>query len=198
MLNSLRGIVTAVGANYVRIESSGVEWELEVSAESARHFRAGNAEQRILTHLYHREDTMRLYGFASAEERRLFLELLKVGGIGPKQALRILSGAALEEILRAINDGAVDELARFPGLGTKSAQKIVLTLKGKLAAGGGEAGGSAAAQNQELIEALVAMGFERKAAAQALTDAAASLRESETPGEEWESSLLRQAIVLLS
>lgn len=218
MFNSLRGTITAVGANYIRIETAGVEWELEVSAESARSYRAGAAgpgapgnsaagpgasgpgaagpEARILVHLYHREDTMRLFGFATEQERRLFLELLKVGGIGPKQAMRILSGAHLEAIVRAIDEGAVEELARFPGLGTKTAQKIVLTLKDKLTTVAGPS--SAGQADDELVEALVSMGFDRKKARSALSEAAEQADTGDTPAEERESALLRQAIVLLS
>lgn len=196
MFNSLRGRVTAVGANYLRLDTAGVEWELEVSAESAKQFRPGVDESRVLVHLYHREDVMRLYGFATEEERRLFLELLKVGGVGPKQALRILSGAPLDSIIRAIDDGAVEDLARFPGLGTKTAQKIVLTLKGMLAVPSGS--GESSQDNSELVEALVSMGFDRKQAGNALAEAAATVDAAETPWEERESALLRQAIVLLS
>jgi Holliday junction DNA helicase RuvA len=194
MLNSLRGTITTVGPGYVRLETAGVEWELEASAETVNQFQPGDPDARILVFLYHREDTMKLFGFATEAERRMFLELTKVDGIGPRQALRVLSGAASERLRSIVEEGDVEALSQLPGLGKKTAQKIVLALQGKLEIDSG----SEAAQSGELVDALVAMGFDKKEAADALTQVRKDLGPDAGADDERERELLRRAIVLLS
>ena len=194
MLNSLRGTITTVGPGYVRLETAGVEWELEASAETVNQFQPGDPDARILVFLYHREDTMKLFGFATEAERRMFLELTKVDGIGPRQALRVLSGAASERLRSIVEGGDVEALSQLPGLGKKTAQKIVLALQGKLEIDSG----SEAAQSGELVDALVAMGFDKKEAADALTQVRKDLGPDAGADDERERELLRRAIVLLS
>jgi Holliday junction DNA helicase RuvA len=194
MLNSLRGTITTVGPGYVRLETAGVEWELEASAETVNQFQPGDPDARILVFLYHREDTMKLFGFATEAERRMFLELTKVDGIGPRQALRVLSGAASERLRSIVEEGDVEALSQLPGLGKKTAQKIVLALQGKLEIDSGPE----AAQSGELVDALVAMGFDKKEAADALTQVRKDLGPDAGAADERERELLRRAIVLLS
>ena len=159
MFNSLTGRITGRGPNLLYLATGGVEWELEVSGFTLRALAREDpgSEVRVFTHLYHREDQMRLYGFASADERRVFTELIRVSGIGPRAAIKMLSGTSPSEIIRLLEAEDVDGLVRLPGLGKKTAQKVILTLRGTLVAPEGEAGPGHA----EIIEGLVEMGFDR-------------------------------------
>ena len=133
MIHSLTGTVSGGDENTVLIKTDGgIEWMLQISTTTASALPRQGNEVRILTHLHHREDQMILFGFATAEERSVFFDLLKVSGIGTRQALRILSGMSVSELVRSLDSEDVDSLARVPGLGKKTAQKILLTLRGKL------------------------------------------------------------------
>jgi Holliday junction DNA helicase RuvA len=192
VFNSLTGKVTGTGQGTLFVTTAGVEWELEVSTNTLRTL-AGRDEARIFTHLVHREDQMRLYGFANENERRVFLELIGVTGIGPRAAMRMLSGTTPERIIMMLEGEDVDGLTQLPGLGKKTAQKIILALRGKLvqtteAESGGEEG--------EVVSALVEMGFERGAAARAVNRIAPVVEETDASARERE--LLRRAIVELS
>ncbi len=101
MFNSISGEITGRGPNSLFVTTSGVEWELEVSGFTLRELMDYNSA-RIYTYLYHREDQMRLYGFASSDERRVFLELTKVSGIGPRAAIKLLSATTPERLIRLL------------------------------------------------------------------------------------------------
>ncbi len=199
MFNSLTGTIMGQGPNALYLATGGVEWELEVSGYTLRSLSGrGNGPVRVLTHLYHREDQMRLYAFSSAEERRVFLELTRVSGIGPRAALKMLSGTSPSELIRMLETEDVDGLVRLPGLGRKTAQKVILTLRGKRVV---EADGAVGAHTV-LIDALVEMGFERSevnsvvASLNAELDAAGSATAAD-PAER-EKEIFRLAIVRLS
>jgi holliday junction DNA helicase RuvA len=132
MFNSISGKITHKGEQSVRIQTGGIEWELETTSGTASSLGQIGSEDKILVYMHHREDVLKLYGFAREEERVLFLELLKVSGIGPRQALRILTGSSPESFLSMLEAGDADSLSRFPGIGKKTAQKILLALRGKL------------------------------------------------------------------
>ncbi len=201
MFNSLRGTISGRGPNSLYVTTGGVEWELEVSGFTLRAFatRESADEVRVFTYLYHREDQMRLYGFASADERRVFLELTRVSGIGPRAAIKMLSGTSPNEIIRMLEAEDVDGLVRLPGLGRKTAQKVILTLRGKLVAEAGEA----SAGHGELVEGLVEMGFDRSRVTAAVAAIVADLAEDSTDGAaltaaELEKEIFRLAIVRLA
>jgi Holliday junction DNA helicase RuvA len=120
------------------------------------------AEVRLHTYLYVREDQLALYGFGSTEELALFNLLLGVTGIGPRVAANILSATRPEPLLNAISGEDVAFLSRLPGIGRKTAARIILDLRGKLAAIGGGGGGGVAAPSSvdgEVVEALQALGY---------------------------------------
>ncbi|MDR1316525.1 MAG: Holliday junction branch migration protein RuvA [Spirochaetales bacterium] len=195
MINSLTGILTGKGAGRFYLETSGLEWEIESSYTTISALPAEGGCVKVFTYLYHREDSMRLFGFFSEEERFLFLDLMKVNGIGPKQALRILSSTNVEFFSRILEDGDAAALSRIPGLGVKTAQKIILALKGKLTFR--EETGQTE-QSGDLVLALEDMGFDRKKAAtviKALTD---ELGAEGLVGAELEKECFRQAIIRLS
>jgi Holliday junction DNA helicase RuvA len=195
MFNSIRGIISEKLTDTLRIMTGGLEWELVVPAVDMEGLPPWGEEARIFTWLYHREDTMRLFGFADERRRATFLELLKVEGIGPVKAAQILGRIGQEELERALEAGDLARLEAVPGLGKKTAQKMILALKGKIAQV--PPASAAASPYGELAEALAEMGYDRRAAAEALSKAEASLPPG-LKGAEKEQILFREAIVLLS
>jgi holliday junction DNA helicase RuvA len=193
MFNSIRGTITEKFADSVYILSGGVEWDIAVPATDISRLPQVGEEGRIFTWLYHREDQMKLYGFCAQERRITFLELLKVEGIGPKGALKIMGGIGQEELERALETEDLARLEAVPGLGKKTAQKMILALKGKLAM----AKTPSETPYGDLVEALAEMGYDKRSAAEALAKAEAELPPG-VPGEEKEKLLFKQAIVYLS
>jgi Holliday junction DNA helicase RuvA len=172
-----------------------VEWEIVLPATDAAALPRLGGEARVFTWLYHREDQMRLFGFAGEERRNTFLELLKVEGIGPRAAVKILGGIGQEDLERALEAGDLARLEAVPGLGKKTAQKMILALKGKIAQT--PPASVPASPQGELVEALAEMGYDKRAAAEALAQAEAALPAG-LEGAEKEKLLFREAIVLLS
>jgi len=154
-----------------------------------------NGECRILTWLYHREDQMKLFGFYNEKRRNTFLELIKVEGIGPKGALKIMSGISQDDLEHALENGDLARLEAVPGLGKKTAQKMLLSLKGKLVQTQ-EIDDDSSPYN-ELVEALVDMGYDRRQAAQALAKAEKSAA-SDLSAAEKEKLIFKEAVLKLS
>ena len=191
MYNSLTGTVTFKDRERLYLTLAGVEWDLAISGSTADGLPQPGSEAKVFTFLHHREDAMKLYGFASTAERELFLSLMQVNGVGPRLIMRMLSAATERDVRAAVQSGDADALARLPGLGAKSAQKIILALRGKLL----PPAEASAGVETELIRALTGMGFNQRQAARAVADA---LQESERSGSTPdEAQLLRAAIQLL-
>jgi Holliday junction DNA helicase RuvA len=193
MFNSIRGTITEKSADSVHILTGGVEWDISVPATDLGRLPLTGEEGRVFTWLYHREDQMRLFGFADEMRRNTFLELLKVEGIGPRAAVRIMGGIEQEELERALETGDLGRLEAVPGLGKKTAQKMILALKGKIV----RPETLVVGPYKELVEALAEMGYDRRAAAEALSKAEAGIA-ADISGEEREKQLFRGAIVFLS
>jgi Holliday junction DNA helicase RuvA len=196
MFNSLHGEITLKSDERLCLLTGGVEWELVVSRRAAERLPPVGQTARVFTHLLHREDAMRLYGFSDLAERALFLDLQKVDGVGPRGAMKILSGIDRERLVQALDRDDVEELSGVPGIGKKTAQKIILTLKGKLTPAEGSAGKSA---EEDITAALVGMGFDRKKAKAAVASAVKAIAEAgETAprGEEFERELFRRAVAI--
>jgi Holliday junction DNA helicase RuvA len=194
MFNSVRGIITEKFKDVLHLLTAGIEWEFTVPSTDIDSLPPPGEEACVYTWLCHREDLMRFYGFASSGRRATFLELLKVEGIGPKQAIRIMGGIGQEELERALDTEDLGRLEAVPGLGKKTAQKMILALKGKLAR---ESEQFRPGPHSELTEALVEMGYDRKAAADALARAEVRL-PPDLSREEQEKFLFKQAIMYLS
>jgi Holliday junction DNA helicase RuvA len=195
MFNSIRGIITEKFEDTLHILTGGVEWEIILPKSDAANLPAPGEEGRVFTWLYHREDQMRLFGFADEVRRETFLELNKVDGIGPRQAIKIMGGIGQEELQRALDTEDVGRLEAVPGLGKKTAQKMILTLKGKLASG--SARPKIASPHGDLVTALTEMGYDQRSAAEALEKAEARLTEGLSSGDQ-EKFLFKQAILYLS
>jgi Holliday junction DNA helicase RuvA len=168
VFNSLRGVITYKGNNLLFLATGGVEWEIQTTGSSLERLPAAGNEGRVFVYLYHREDAMKLFGFAEAEERALFFELIKVEGVGPKIAQKVLSAISHVEFAAAVEREDLGVLESLPGLGKKTAQKIVFHLKGKLPRAGGETGADLA---EDLVNALVGMGFDKKVSREAVSRA---------------------------
>lgn len=197
MINSISGIITGKDESSVFIETNGIEWQILMPFNSITKMPKSGEEARVLVYLHHREDVMQLYGFSDKRERSLFFDLLKVGGIGPKQAVRILSGIEVDTFIKQLDENDVDALTRLPGLGKKTAQKIVLTLRGKLSFNEET---SSSGSHGDIINALTDMGFDRKKAESAVRKAADELSASSDSGNsaDFEKDLFKKAIVMLS
>lgn len=196
MFNSISGRLSEKRADSVCIDTGGVEWELAVPARSVDDFGALGDDAKAYTWLHHYEDGMRLYGFPSREERSVFLELMKVEGIGPKQALRVLSGIRPEALDAALAADDLKALQRIPGVGPKLAQKMLLALKGKLVRLDETGPGSAPAGGEwaDLVRALADMGFDRKRVEKSVRELAPQVPE----GAERERELFRLVLIDLS
>jgi Holliday junction DNA helicase RuvA len=196
MFNSLTGTITQKNQDSVYINTGGVEWDVSMPARDIDLLPLTGNEGRIFTWLQHSEDLMKLFGFSSAERRGIFLELLKVQGIGPKGALKILGSMSEDELQKALDTEDLPRLERIPGLGHKTAQKMILALKGKLNTTGA-AEVRASGPYADLVESLAGMGYERHSALDAISAADASLDKT-LKGAAREKELFRQAVLNLS
>ncbi|MEI6389321.1 MAG: Holliday junction branch migration protein RuvA [Spirochaetota bacterium] len=196
MFNSIRGILSAKRLDSICLETGGVEWDIAVPGRALDSFGMIGSESRAYTWLHHYEDGMRLFGFPSVEERAVFIELMKVEGIGPKQALRVLSGIGPEALEIALESEDLAALQKIPGVGPKLAQKMLLALKGKLVRTPEKPHPSRATPmvHPDIVRALSDMGFDRREAERVVTDKAAGKGE----GPEAEKEIFRLALLELS
>ena len=136
MIGRLRGRLLLKQPPYLLVDVGGVGYEVEAPLSTCAVLPALNAEVTLHTHLAVREDAQVLYGFATPAERELFRNLIKVSGIGAKLALTILSGADADELARCVRDEDVAMLTRLPGIGRKTAQRLIVELRDRLPATG--------------------------------------------------------------
>ncbi len=198
MINSIRGTVTEKGESWVCVENQGMEWQLTASGITISSLPAVGSEARVFTWLYHKEDMMALYGFSTARERALFLDLISVSGVGPKGAVKILSAVRADQLILYLEEENLDGLASLPGLGKKTAQKILLQLRGKLSWDEGPGGAAASGPDAEWIESLTAMGFEKRKVQSVVKALLKDETVASLPAEKKEQEILRRAIVELS
>ena len=133
MIASVSGEVLVRRADYVVIDASGVGYRLAVSAETLKSVPARGKRTTLHAHLVARDDALNLYGFASEEERDLFLHLTSVSGVGPKVAMAALSGGPVRELLRAIAAGDAKRFQAVPGIGKRTSERIIVELREKVA-----------------------------------------------------------------
>ena len=188
MIARLRGRPVSLGPDGLVVDVGGVGYLVAATPTAARNA-DGADEVSLHTYLHVREDALQLYGFADAAERELFVLLLSVNGVGPKVALSIVSGSPAAELRRAI---ALEDAARFqaiPGIGKKTAERIVLELKEKLGAGGPELAAAGFGDAHVVArDALVELGYSVADAERALADT-----DPELPPEERVRLALKKA-----
>ena len=163
MIGSLRGRIMWKWAPQLLLEVAGVGYEIEAPMSTFYGLPAVGNELFLLTHLVVREDAHVLYGFATDVERRLFRNLLKVSGVGPKLALGILSGTSVEGFSACVTSNDIAALTRIPGVGRKTAERLIIEMRDRLTIGGESVGASAekqqSGQEAEAFSALVALGY---------------------------------------
>jgi len=160
MWNSISGEITRKGLEQVFLQSGDLEWDISMGRFSLEALPPVGQRARVFVWMQHTEDAMKLFGFASVTERSLFLDLLKVSGVGPKLALKALSGMRHQEFAGALEAGDAARLSKVPGVGLKTAQKIILALQGKLVLD--DTAGLVTSATAELVASLAEMGFDRR------------------------------------
>lgn len=187
MIAHLRGSVLEKHPNLVIVESGGVGYEVHIPVSTFTRLPDVGAEAKLRIHMHVREDAMLLYGFFTPDEKLLFEKLITVSGIGPKVALTALSGITPAELVQAIRTGDLVQLTRIPGVGKKTAERMVVELRDKLelVAGGAtltvspDRGGPILTDLElDLISALVNLGSQRPAAEAAVRKARATLPDA--------------------
>ncbi len=169
MIGRLQGTLAAKNPPQVLIDCHGVGYEVDVPMSTFYQLPGLGERVSLLTHFIVREDAQLLYGFATAPERDAFRQLIKVTGVGPRMALGVLSGLGVQELAQAITAQETGRLVKVPGIGKKTAERLLLELKGKLGADLGSAHAHAStAQQADILQALLALGYSDKDAAAAL------------------------------
>ena len=158
MINSLNGIISAISSDSLTLEVQGVGFEVFVDKHLLSQHQIGDP-LRLLIHMVIRQDLLALYGFTSQDEKALFNLLISVDGVGPKLALAILSNLSLDNIRNAVLAEKPEYLVRIPGVGKKTAQKIVIHLQDKFPSYGDYQSIGSSNKDDEVIESLVALGF---------------------------------------
>ena len=205
MFNSITGIITGKFPKQVFIDTNGVEWDLCVPDSNLDMLGPAGTEAKIYTWLQHTDQIMTLFGFASRDERDVFLDLLKVDGLGPKGAVKIMSSVSSTRLMDILERGDLEMLEKIPGVGKKTAGKMIFTLKGKLrlseSAASSAATGAASAYS-DVITSLAGMGYDKKMVEQKLAQLVEVLtNDSDFAGKsqkEREDILFRRAIVELA
>jgi Holliday junction DNA helicase RuvA len=159
MIASVEGIVAGAGTNYLIVTVGGVGLRVFVPDNLLRQKKSPGAHVHLYTHLHVRENEIALYGCATGEELELFQMLLGVSGIGPRSALTMLSFFSPERLRTAIAMEQVEVLAQVPGVGPKTARRVIFQLKDKLTVGAFEAVPPITDQDAEVISALTALGY---------------------------------------
>lgn len=195
MIARLSGIVVEKSDDHAILDVNGVGYRVQLSAASLAALPPPGEKAALRTHTHVREDALQLFGFATEEEEAVFHELIGVKNVGPRAAQNILSGIAARELARAVAEGDVGRLTKVPGVGKKTAERLVVELKEKLLslakAAAPRAGARAGGAFEQLERALVGLGYKPAQA----TAAADSLREQ--GGERGLDELLRDALKLL-
>lgn len=162
MIGQLRGKLVEKSLEHIIFDVAGVGYELNCSSHTIDNMSL-EAETKIYVHTHMREDALTLFGFSSSLEKRIFLSLLKVNGVGPKLALKILSGSSIENLMQMIESGDVKAISSIPKVGKKTAEQLILTLKGKLSFESDENETNTfkpvKGMKSELVSALVNLGY---------------------------------------
>lgn len=165
MIGRLSGILYDKNPAQLLIDCNGVGYEVSVPMSTFYNLPSTGEKVALLTHMVVREDAQLLYGFGTQQERELFRELIKISGIGARTALAILSGMSVKDLAQAVTLQDAGRLTKIPGIGKKTAERLLLELKGKLGADiGAVAGGPEAESSNDILSALLALGYSEKEA----------------------------------
>jgi Holliday junction DNA helicase RuvA len=170
MIGRIQGILVSVHPPRLLVDCQGVGYEIDVPMSTLYQLPETNQKITLLTHFQVREDAQQLFGFATETEREAFRQLIKISGVGSRTALAVLSGMSVNELAQAIAIQEAGRLTQVPGIGKKTAERLCLELKGKLAPDLGITGGKPQAieASSEVLQALLALGYSEKEAHLAL------------------------------
>ncbi|MEK9869040.1 MAG: Holliday junction branch migration protein RuvA [Gammaproteobacteria bacterium] len=193
MIGRLRGQIAQISPQQLLIDVGGVGYEVEISLNTFAALADVKSEAVVFTHLVVREDAQLLFGFSSADERELFRTLIKVNGVGPKMALAILSGLDASSFAACILDGDVKTLTGLPGVGKKTAERLIIEMRDKVTTLAGEHRPVIDAVTANIADdaeaALIGLGYRPQ-------EAALALSKLEDPGQDLEA-LIKQALKIL-
>ncbi len=189
MIGRLSGLLLDKNPAQLIVDCNGVGYEVGVPMSTFYNLPATGERITLLTHMVVREDAQLLYGFGTTQERELFRELIKISGIGARTALAILSGMSVNDLAQAVTLQEVGRLTRIPGSGKKTAERLLLELKGKLGAELGAAPGTEGESSNDVLSALLALGYSEKEALLAI---------KQVPSGSSVSDGIRQALKALS
>ena len=189
MIGRIAGVLAAKPPPQVLVDVGGVGYEIDVPMSTFYNLPAIGEKVSLLTHLAIREDAHLLYGFGSETERTAFRELLKVSGIGAKTALSVLSGLSVNDLSAAIAAQEAGRIVKVPGIGKKTAERLLLELKGRPVFSGAIAATGSASVSDDVRQALLALGYNEREATEALRQVPADLPVQDA---------IRQALKLLS
>jgi len=164
MIGRLSGLLLDKNPAQLIVDCNGVGYEVSVPMSTFYHLPSTGERVTLLTHMVVREDAQLLYGFGTTQERELFRELIKISGIGARTALAILSGMSVNDLAQAVTMQEVSRLTRIPGIGKKTAERLLLELKGKLGAELGAVPGTDMGSGNDILSALLALGYSEKEA----------------------------------
>jgi len=169
MIGRLHGTLADKNPPQVLLDCQGVGYEVDVPMSTFYNLPAAGEKVTLLTHFVVREDAQVLFGFATAAEREAFRQLIRISGVGPRTALAVLSGMSVGEIAQAVTAQDASRLVKVPGIGKKTAERLLLELKGKIGADiGAPSAGAGSDARADILQALVALGYSDKEAQAAL------------------------------
>jgi Holliday junction DNA helicase RuvA len=168
MIGRISGQLAEKNPPEVLVDCNGVGYEVLVPMSTFYNLPGLGEKVSLLTHFVVREDAQILYGFGSATERAAFRQLIKISGVGPRTALSVLSGMSVEELAQAVTHQEAGRIIKVPGIGKKTAERLLLELKGKLGADIGAPAHAATDAQADILQALVALGYSDKEAAASL------------------------------
>lgn len=189
MIGRIQGILAEKNFPQVVVTCHGVGYEIDVPMSTFYPLPRTGEEVTLLTHLVVREDAHLLYGFLTAGERTAFRQLLKISGVGPKVALAVLSGLSVDDLAAAVTNGDAARLTKVPGIGKKTAERLVLELRDKLPKVTGTARAESADGGGDVIGALLGLGYNEREAQAAVKQLPADLQLADA---------IRQALRLLA
>ena len=189
MIGRLAGRLVAKHPPQILVDVHGVGYELDVPMSTLYQLPSAGSDVSLLTHLIVREDAHQLYGFATEPERALFRKLLKISGVGARTALAVLSGMSVSDVKQAVTEQDSGRLTRIPGIGKKTAERLLLELKDKLDIAVVAAPADTSPASSDIVNALLALGYNEKEAQFAVKNLDATV--SVTEG-------IRQALKVLS
>jgi len=193
MFDYIKGALAEKTIGQAVIEAGGVGYLLVIPLSTYQELPPENRDVKLYTHHYVREDMQRLYGFYTKREREIFEQLIGVSKIGPKTAISILSGVSTDDLITCVNQSDASRLRKIPGVGDKTAQRLVMELKGKLGLPGqgpahhaisGKSGAHHAHPRSEAFDAMITLGYIEKQVQVALSRVE-SVIDADAPAEEW-------------